>query len=175
MKRLVYVSKRNRKSSMLELCVEVEYFRDAVEAASILNLTDPAFLDFEADILTACEIHDFELDDSYQSNEDNSVSQYYVYVKTTDDGSKLKVFLKIRISDHIPPDREIDGEMTTYDERDSKYVKQKAKDYAMTHFNQPRGYRARRINIIFNDDNYTSYEQALRAIESKLDEFDPED
>lgn len=174
MRRLVYVSRRNSGSSMLELEVEVTYFRDAVEAASILDINDPAFLDFEADIMTACELHDFELEDSYQSDDENSVSQYYVYVKTSPDGAKLKVFLKIRISDHIPPAREENSTLLTYDERDSKYTKQRAKEYAESHFNQPRGYRVRRINIIFNDDNYTSYEKALQAIESKLDEFDPE-
>lgn len=173
MRKLVYVSRRNN-TSMLELEVDVIYFRDTVEASSILDINDPAFLDFEADIMSACELHDFELEDSYQSDDENSISQYYIYVKTDEDGSKLKVFLKIRISDHIPPMRAEHGELLTYDERDSKYTKQKAKEYAEMHFNQPRGYRIRRINIIFNDDNYTSYEKALQAIESKLDEFDPE-
>lgn len=169
MRRLIY-NNRSNDDRMLELEIEVNYFRDVISASSILDINDPAFLDFEADILEACEIHDFKLVDSYQSNDASSISQYYIFVKTNEDGSKLKVFLKLRISDHIPSSRD----SMSYDERDSRYVKQKAKEYAQEHFNQPRGYRARRINIVFNDDNYTSYEKALQAIESKLDEFDPE-
>ena len=86
----------------------------------------------------------------------------------------MKVFLKIRISDHVVPDRERHGKMDTYKKRDEKYTKRTAKEFAKENFMQPRGYRARHIDIVFNDDNYTSYEKALQAIEARLDEFDPE-
>ena len=132
MKKMIVSSSNTNQE--LHIDVTVNFYRDYVEADSILNTKDPAFMDFEADILTACEIHDFQLQDHYTSNDTDSISQYYVYIKTNEDNTKLKVYLKI----------------------------------------QRRGYKARRIDVVFNDEHYTSYETALRDIENKLDEFDPE-
>jgi len=132
MKKMIVSSSNTNQE--LHIDVTVNFYRDYVEADSILNTKDPAFMDFEADILTACEIHDFQLQDHYTSNDPDSISQYYVYIKTSEDNTKLKVYLKI----------------------------------------QRRGYKARRIDVVFNDEHYTSYETALRDIENKLDEFDPE-
>lgn len=170
----IYRRINNNRESMLELEVDIRYFRDNIEADSILDISDPAFMDFEEDVLSACELHDFQLEDSYQSNDATSMSLYYIYVKLTPEGNKLKVFLKIRVSDHVPSARYVDGKLVSYDRRDKAYTDDQARQYAKEHFNQPRGYRARRINIVFNDDNYQSYEAALQAIEERLDEFDPE-
>lgn len=172
MKKMIVSSSNTNQE--LHIDVTVNFYRDYVEADSILNTKDPAFMDFEADILTACEIHDFQLQDHYTSNDPDSISQYYVYIKTNEDNTKLKVYLKIRISDHVPEDKVIDDKLTSYAQRDAKYVKEKASRYAQENFNQRRGYRARRIDVVFNDEHYTSYETALRDIENKLDEFDPE-
>lgn len=164
-----------KNNPMLELEVDIHYFKDYVEAASILDLNDPAFYDFEMDVLEACEIHDFKLEDSYKSNDPNSMSLYYIYVKTNEEGTRLKIFLKIRISDHNPPSWKVgDTEVVTYNDRDKAYMANQAKEYAEKHFKQPRGYRIRRINIVFNDEFYTSYGDALIAIEDELDRFDPE-
>ena len=171
MKPLIYRSV-NYPTELLELDVCVNLVDSSVEASSILDIDDPAFRDFEINILSACELHDFELEDSYASNSQDSISQYYIYVKTNEEGTKLKILLKIRVSDHVIPDAEIDGKLISYNERDRRYMNQQAQQYAKEHFNQSRGYRARHLDIVFNDDKFTSYEEALRAIEDNLDDFD---
>lgn len=165
--------KRLVNSNELNLDVTVHFYKDNVSAASILDINDPAFQDFELDILEACDIHDFELIDDKKSSVKGSASHYYTFIKTNQDGTKLKIYLKIRISDHEIGD-DSRRSIPNYAKRDQDFVNRRAKEYAKENFNQPRGYRARRIDIVFNDENYTSYESALRAIEDKLDDFDPE-
>ena len=162
-----------KRCQIIRFNIEVCFYKDDINAASILDISNPAFTSFELDVLEACDIHDFELIDQYTSNAKNSISHYYTYVKTNEDGTKLKIYLKIRISDHtIVNDNSRD--IASYKKRDEAHVKNKAKEYAQQHFSQPRGYRARRLDIVFNDENYTSYESALKDIEKKLDEFDVE-
>lgn len=173
MKRLVYRNDDN-STEVLELDIFVELAEDAVLGKSILDVDDPAFVDFEINIMSACDIHDFELIDEYASNNPNSLSKYYVYEKTNEEGTKLKVLLKIRVSDHTIPDRKASGKLTTYTKRDQRYMNHEAKKLATEKYGQSRGYRARHLNIVFNDENFTSYEAALRAIEGSLDDFDPE-
>lgn len=160
----------NNSETVLELNVDVHFYKDDIAAASILDINNPAFQDFELDILEACDIRGFELIDESKSSVAGSNSHYCTFVKTTEDGTRLKVYLKIRISDHeIGDDSRRD--IPKYSKRDQDYVNKRAKQYAQENFGQPRGYRARRIDIVFNDDNYTSYESALRAIEDRLDDF----
>lgn len=171
MKRWIYSN--DHLTDHLTLDIQVYYYRTDIEGASILDVTDPAFQAFELDVLEACDIHDFQLIEDYSSPVKGSISHYYKYIKTNKEGTKLEVFLKIRVSDHAI-DNDISRNISNYAKRDQDYINKEAKKYAQEHFNQPRGYRGRRIDIVFNDDNYTSYEAALRAIEDKLDQFDPE-
>ena len=163
----------NYNELLLELEIEVNV-ESSINCSSILDVNDPAFFDFESSILGAFELHDFELIDSYKSEYPDSLSQYYVYAKTNSEGTKLKIFLKVRVSDHIVPDRLIRGELSKHKDKDLSYTYQEAKNYASDKYNQKRGFKARPLDIIFNDDHYISYEQALRAVEDKLDEFDSE-
>jgi len=173
MKRWIMYDSIYNNSTLLELEVDVNLYDESSEIASstkFYDSMDTAFYSFEEDLLNACEIHEFELEDCYSSNNPNSDSLYYILTKTNEEGTKLKIFLKIRISDHTVSDRP----GSKYVDRDAKYVKDQAQKLAMERYNQKRGWRARRIDIVFDDDHYTSYEQALRAIENRLDEFDPE-
>lgn len=175
MKRMIrYSSTYNDKTELLEFEIEISYMNEAINSSTIMDLKDSRFYDFEAEVLAACEIHDFELEDSYQSNRVGSVSQYYIFTKTNAEGTKLRVFLKIRISDHEAPGREIDGKFATQNKLSTENLHKIAKEHAETHYNQHRGYRARLIDIVLNDEHFTSYESALQEIEDRLDEFDPE-
>lgn len=168
MKRVV-----DRNEEILKIDIVVHFYKDDIAAASVLNVSDPAFQSFELDVLEAFDIHRFELIEESKSSVPGSVSHYYIFVKTNEEGTRLKVYLKLRISDHqigVDDRRNI----PKYAKRDQDLVNKRAREYAQENFNQPRGYRARRIDIVFNDENYTSYESALRAIEDKLDDFDPE-
>lgn len=173
MKRWIHRSV-NYNEQMIEFDIFVELDPRDIKGASMMDLNDPAFYDFESNILNVCEMHDFELEDSYESSSPDSISQYYVYVKTNPEGTRLKVYLRIRVSDHVVPDRIERGKISTHKQRSKKFTNDQAREYAQEKFNQARGYRARDINIVMNDEFYTSYESALRDIEKSLDEFDPE-
>jgi len=175
MKRLVkYDSIYKENTSLLEIEIDILYLDESsqISASTILDLKDSSFFDFESNVMLACEVRDYELEDSYQSSVEGSVSQYYIYTKTNEDGTKLRVFLKIRVSDHLAPDRTFHGRRISQKELSTNYVKEQSKKYAESNFNQKRGYRPRLIDIVFDDEHYTSYEKALRDIEDRLDEFD---
>lgn len=166
-----YLSTRT-KDQLLELIVDISYVGCAVEANSKYDLQSSGFYSFESNLLDDLEIRDFEIIDSYESDNEGSNSRYYIAVKTTEDGTKLRIFLKIRVSDHEVEDDRRNGKFSTFSQRDSKYVSNQAKEYAQQRFSQKRGYRSRRLDIVFDDTHYTSFESALRDIEDKLDEFD---
>ena len=176
MKRLMryYNTFNSDKAELLKLSVEVIFDKEEIAASSILDINDSAYFDFKEAILMACGLRDFELVESYQSDIDNSISQYYIYTKTDPEGVKLKIIVEIRISDHPAPGRDIHGQFVSQQELRNNYLKQKAKRIAEEKYGQKRGFKWRAIDIIFNDDHFTSYEDALREIENRLDEFDPE-
>lgn len=165
----------NSNSEMMKLTIEVVFEREEVAASTILDINDSRYFDFEHAILMACELRDFELIESYRSDSENSVSQYYIYTKTDPNGVKLKLLVEIRISDHTAPGRRIRGKNVSQEKLRNEFLKGKAKEIAQDKFNQTRGFRWRPIDIVFDDDHFTSYEQALREIEDRLDEFDPPD
>ena len=173
MKRYIkYTSTHNKSTELLEIDVDVHIYSDTVSAASILDLNDSEFFAFESDILENCEIRGYQLEDAYQSHVENSVSQYYIYSKTNEEGTKLRVLVKIRVSDHESPDRQFKGRTVPSGKLAHEYVHDKARELAQDRFHQTSGYRPRTIDIVFDDEHFTSYESALRQIESKLDEFD---
>ena len=165
--------KRLIKDQTFEIDITVHFYKDDIAAASVLDSTNSDFRCFELDILEVCDMHDFELVDEKQSSTKDSASHYYTFVKLNEEGTRLIVYLKLRISDHTIDD-DASRSIPQYAKRDQDFVNKLAKKYAEEHFGQPRGYRARRIDIVFNDEAYTSYESALRAIEEDLDRFDPE-
>ena len=67
--------------------------------------------------------------------------------------------------------------ITIHKKRDLDYINKEAAKFAQEEFNQKRGYRPRQIDVIFDDmpEHFQSYEAALRHIEDKLEEFDPEE
>lgn len=173
MKRYIhYTSTHNKSTELLELDVDIHTYSDVVSAASILDLNDSEFFAFESDILENCEMRGYQLEDSYQSDIESSVSQYYIYSKTNEDGTRLRVLVKIRVSDHELPDRQFNGRTVPSGKLAYDHVHERARELAKARFNQTSGYRPRSIDIIFDDEHFTSYEDALRQIEAKLDEFD---
>lgn len=164
----------NDNTDFLEIEVDIIFTAAAVEGSSILDINDSEFFDFEGSLLDILDMHDFNLEDSYQSSQKDSISQYYILTKLNEDKTRLRVFVKLRVSDHAVPNRTYRGREISHEKIDDGYTKREAKKFAIDRYNQERGYHPRRLDIIFDDAHYTSYEQALRAIESKLDEFDPE-
>ena len=126
--------------------IEVNMYRsrdDLAEAASVLDSNDLEFFDFEGSLLAVLAMHDFELEDAYQHNKPNRVIQYYILSKTNSEGTRLRMFVKLQVSEHAEADRTC----------------------------------PRQIDAILNDipEHFQSYEKALRHIEDKLEEFDPEE
>lgn len=167
-----YIGKIRQNEELLEMEIDVTLYDAIIYSGTILDLDDPEYLDFESNVLTAFEIHGFELDNYYTSNNKNSASQYYIFTKTNEEGTKLQVLVKLRVSDHTNEGRKV-GEVYKSSRKLSQgYVKKLAKDIAEERYGQTRGYRGREIDIVFDDNHYTSFEKALRAIEDRLDEFD---
>ena len=162
MKRYIrYTSTHNKLTELLELEVDVYMCSDPVSAASVLDLNDSEFFAFESDILENCEMRGYQLEDSYQ-----------IYSKTNEDGTRLRVLVKIRVSDHESPDRQFKGRTVPSGRLAYDHVHERARELAKARFNQTSGYRPRFIDIVFDDEHFNSYEDALRQIEAKLDEFD---
>lgn len=176
MKRWIHSSSLyNENTDLLDIEVSILYDLVPVDGATILDLASEEFFDFEQSLLMVLDMHDFELEDSYQSDRTGSVSRYYILTKTNEEGTKLRVFVKLRVSDHAVGARRKNGKYTTHNQRDMEHIKKEAKKLAYEKYGQTRGYAPRRLDIIFDDQHYQSYERALRAIEQSLDEFDPGD
>lgn len=164
----------NDNTDLLEISVDIRYDLVRLDSSSILNLDDPEFTDFEDSLLLILDSHDFDLEDCYASNRPNSLSKYYILTKTNEEGTRLRVFVKLRVSDHAVGAKIRDGKLITHKKRDLEHIKNEAKKLAYEKYGQVRGYAPRRMDIIFDDQHYRSYEKALQAIEKQLDEFDPE-
>lgn len=172
MKKWVHAtSTYNENTELFEIDIFVHYIEDRVHSNSILDVHDSEFADFEGSLLDILDMYDYNLEDAYVSNK-NTNSRYYILTKTNEGGTRLRVFVKLRVSDHEVPDRVKYGQLDKYKQRDRDYINKEAKQFAEQQYGQIRGYRPRRIEIIFNDEHYTSYEQALRAIQEALDQFD---
>lgn len=175
MKRWVHTtSTYNDNTDFLEINISVIYDIVPVEGSTILDLADTEFFDFEQNLLLILDTHDFELEDAYDSNRSDSVSKYYILTKTNEEGTRLRVFVKLRVSDHAVDVRYVDGKPLTHKRRDIEHIKKEAQKLAYEKYGQTRGYAPRRLDIIFDDKHYQSYEKALQAVEKQLEEFDPE-
>lgn len=169
-----YISSKYNLSELYEFNIDIVESNSEVSAESILDTASPEYFDFETSVLDIFEMHEFNLEDAYQSNNDNSVSQYYIYTKLTDDGTKLRILVKLRISDHDVPDRTFRSGTASGRQLAESHTKHLAENIAKTKYNQSRGYRPRTLDIIFDDNHFVSYESALRYLEDRLDEIDPE-
>ena len=175
MKRLVYSkSTYNENTDFLEIEIDVTYSLVTLQCSSLMDINDPEFHEFEDSLLDILDMHDFNLEDAYQSDRKSSISQYYILTKTNEEGTRLRVFVKLRVSDHVVGTKTFRGKETTYRQRDDKYIHDEARQFAKDHFNQSRGYKPRHIEIILDGEHCSSYEEALTRIETRLEEFDPE-
>lgn len=165
----------NDNTDLLEIDVTVLYDIVPIKGNTILDINDSEFFDFEQNLLLVLSVHDFELEDAYESNRSDSSSRYYILTKSNKAGTKLRVFVKLRVSDHSVDARYKNGNLITHKKRDIEHIKKEAQKLAYTKYGQTRGYAPRRIDIIFDDEHYRSYEKALQAIEKQLEEFDPEE
>lgn len=109
MKRLIYTSTSQKNSKLMKLEIKVSYDSEYVRTGSILNIHDNEFFDFESAILSDFELRDFVLEGSYESNRADSVSQYYIYSKTNEEGTNLNVLIELRIFDRDTHDIIVNG------------------------------------------------------------------
>ena len=143
------------------------------ESPSILSSIDidsSEFNSFETEVFGAFLLHGYELESCHDHESDSGHSYYYVYTKVEND-IKLKMIVELRLSDHPANDRMIKGKLVPNKKSAEAHLKKLAQELA-TKYGQTRGYRYRRIDIIFDDNHYTSYEEALREIENKLDSYE---
>lgn len=168
MKRYVRANNTDNYILLLDILVCQEHLSIECDEQLYDVVSSAEFEDFELDILTACEIRGYELHDEHTSSSSNS--KYYIYIKKTDTG-KLRVLVNLRVSNHHAKDRIIKGKFIREKELRRKYTAKIAKEIAEKEFNQKSGYSNRQINVIIDGSIFCNYEDALRAIEYKLDEF----
>lgn len=170
MKRKIIANKTY--SAVLRLDVEVVGNFGILNASSIMDKNSTEFQEFEMSIMLMLDQYGFELKDSHESNVLGSQSMYYTYAKV-ENNVDLKVVLVLRISDHPLSDTitKTGNTKKSGKQKFLEYAKSEAKKIA-DEYAQKRGYKIRPVMIIFDDNNYSSYELALNDIQNKIEEFD---
>lgn len=140
-----------------------------VLGSSILQTKSNEYPSFVKGMVMAFEDHGYELynDPSYthQSNQ-GSDSWYYTFLRV-EEYVEIRVVVNVRISDHLNPDKP----WGTATERRQKYVT-KVRDTLEQEYQVAKKPMRVPIEIIFNDDNFTSYYEALFEIKDKLEDIE---
>lgn len=157
------------KTITILLNFEIDVY-EVVECSVDLNLEDSEFIDFEESMDLIFQIRGYELQRSYDSNRNDSITRYYVYTKIEDD-VRLKAFVSVRVSDHYSPDRKIGDKTVKEYQLRNKYVAKQAKKLAQS-LDSKNEYLARSINIVFNKNRYETYDDALNEFTKRLDRYE---
>lgn len=134
---------------------------------TILNYSDSAFKDFETNIYEFITSEGFELIEE-QHKPDNS--HYYIY-EYSQDNKKLMLRVRLRLSDHYADDREIHGISYNSKELSEHNLHKETKQAAKAKYGNRAHYASDVVNIVFNNENYTDYEEARVAIETQILKF----
>ena len=134
---------------------------------TILNYSDSAFRDFETNIYEFITAFGFTLE-SETHREDNS--HYYIYEYNLKD-RKLLLRVRLRLSDHYADDREIRGKSYNSERMSEHNLQDQTKTDAKAKYGERARYGSRVINIVFNGENFTSYDYAQIAIEDTIADF----
>ncbi len=158
------IMKKNVFLFIVDVIVDVEI----IEASFVYDPDSAEFRDFEDDILDAFDLRGYELEDEMYSDRNGSKSRYYMFTKVVNN-EILEVLVKLRVSDHMPDDRIRRGQTIKQKDLSKKFAKDYADKLIERHYPNTKKYKIRNINILFNDVNYQSYDEALNAITDKLD------
>lgn len=156
---------------VIEIEWDIDIFpkSNEIQSSTILNTKSNEYQAFIEGMVTAFDDAGYELynDPSYthQSNK-GSDSWYYTFLKI-ENQVEIRVVVNIRISDHYNPDKP----WGTAEQLRQKYT-MKVRDALEQEYQvKPKPMKVP-VNIIFNDDNYTSYMDALFGIRDKIDDIE---
>lgn len=128
--------------------------------------------DFIDTLMYLLNIHNYELYNQHDSNREYSNSHYFTYFKFDPETEvEIKLIVNIRVSDHENIDRVQDGVYETGLQRRNAYIQQQVKDLSKD-WAFSKKFKSVRFDIIFDNIHYQSYDDALDALRSKLDELD---
>ena len=138
---------------------------------SILNTQSEEYESFIDSITMMMEDSGFYNIDEHNSNQTGSNSMYYTYLRLDDNGESTQVVIYIRISDHKVPNREVRGKNTTSKQRVKDYLDNTLSTQIMQDFKSPTKPLMVPVDIIFDDNHFMSYTDALKYICKKIEEL----
>ena len=138
---------------------------DIVLSEVYINKNDNDYKDFRNSMVDLLEDNDYLLyEKEHESNRDGSISEYFDFVRCTDD-LEITVEVHIRVSDHLMPDKEINGVIMTGKQRTLQYLQQtwipKMKKSFPTTVKNPH---INFLDIVIEGVHYVSYDDALMRI-----------
>lgn len=160
---------KNKTIFEYEWDIEISPRESSVTASSILDTQSNEYREFIEGLIDNFAEWGYELyndpEYTHQSNR-GSESWYYTFVKV-EDYVEIRVVVNVRISDHVNKD----GKNYTADDRRSKYVGRISDELADEFEVKPRPMRVP-INIVFDDNHFTSYTRALFDLYDHLKEIE---
>ena len=158
------------KRDIIEIEWDIEIFpKEDISASTILDTRSNEYQSFIKGMVMSFEDSGYELynDPTYthQSNK-GSDSWYYTFLRI-ENGTEIRVIVNVRVSDHANPDKP----WGTADERRNRYVSRIRDELAKEYEVKKKPMRVP-VDIIFNDENYTSYTDALFGIYDKLEDIE---
>ena len=149
--------------------IEIEPREETVVAGSILDTQSNEYQSFIEGMIDNFAEWGYELyndpEYTHKSNK-GSDSWYYTFIKV-EDLVEIRIVVNVRISDHANKDTR----RSTADERRSRYVDKISDELASEFGSSPRPMRVP-INIIFDDNHFTSYSGALFQLYDNLKDIE---
>lgn len=169
-----YIRVKKWKHSQKEI-IEIELDIDIIpseidiKSSSILDTRSNEYQAFIRGMVMAFEDAGYELyNDPTYTHQSNLGSQswYYTFLRI-EDYVEIRIVVNVRISDHVNKDKP----WGTAEERRQKYSTKVRNDLEQEYQVSRKPMRVP-VEIIFDDDNYDSYTEALFAIHDKIEDID---
>lgn len=165
MKRLI----RSKTIFEYEWDIDICPQTSSIASSTILDTRSNEYQSFIEGLIDNFETYGYELyNDPEYTHRSNfgSDSWYYTFLKV-EDYVEIRIVVNVRISDHDNVDRL----HRTAAQRRSSYVNKIGDELADEFKTNPKPLKVP-INIVFNDNNFTSYTQALFAVHDQLEDIE---
>lgn len=142
---------------------------DIYGSESILDTQSHEYQNFLDNLYGIFDRYDFELYDSHKSSyiKNGSQSEYFDFVKFDDKGNTIKIMVEVRTSDHEIRNKSNTDAKKSGDKVHIRNLNERAAKIS-DELGIPRIPVVRFVNIVFDGENYTSYDVALSHIEMRV-------
>ena len=157
--------------TIIELTWDIDIFpqEEIITSATILDTKSNEYQSFIQSMVMQFMDYGYELyndpDYTHESN-NGSKSWYYTFLKI-ENQVEIRVVVNVRVSDHPNKDKPWGSAR----DRRNKYVDKSSDKLAAEYKSNPKPMRIP-VDIIFNDDNYTSYYGAMFALHDQLENLE---